>query len=195
MDRKRGSRINGGNSATGRRASDFYPTPPEATMALLQFLNLPPGTRVWEPACGQGHIVRVLEQMGYSVIGTDIQTGVDFLTAPCAACDWIITNPPFVLAEAFIRRCGEHGLPFALLLKSQYWHAVCRYELFQSLPPGWILPLTWRPDFTGKGQALMDMMWVVWPRAAGSVTAYQPLLKPVVENCVEIVEKSCDTKS
>ena len=58
MDARQASRINGGNSVTGRRASDFYPTPPEATIALMQFLNLPIGMRIWEPACGQGHMVR-----------------------------------------------------------------------------------------------------------------------------------------
>ena len=49
-----------------------------------------------EPACGDGHmVVRVMEKMGYQVIGTDIQRGDDFLTAPLMDCDWIITNPPF----------------------------------------------------------------------------------------------------
>lgn len=44
------------------------------------------------------------------------------------AADWIITNPPFSLAEAFIRRAAELGKPFAFLLKSQYWNATCRMK-------------------------------------------------------------------
>lgn len=176
MDAKQASRINGGNSATGRQASDFYPTPPEATIALMQFLNLPPGTRIWEPACGQGHMVRAIQSMGYPVIGTDIQIGDDFLTCVPRACDWIITNPPFNLAEQFIRRCDALHKPFALLLKSQFWHAAKRYGLFQTISPAWILPLTWRPDFTGKGQAMMDMSWVVWN--GNSDTRYRPLKRP-----------------
>ena len=35
------------------------------------------------------------------VTGTDIQAGDDFLTIPLMGCDWIITNPPFRLAEQF----------------------------------------------------------------------------------------------
>ena len=35
MDSLQASRIAGGNSAIGRRESDFYPTPPEVTVALL----------------------------------------------------------------------------------------------------------------------------------------------------------------
>ena len=176
MDARQASRINGGNSATGRRASDFYPTPPEATIALMQFLNLPMGTRIWEPACGQGHMVRAIQAMGYPVIGTDIQMGDDFLTCVPRVCDWIITNPPFNLAEQFVRRCDELHRPFALLLKSQFWHAAKRYELFQTIPPAWILPLIWRPDFTGKGQAMMDMSWVVW-NGNGNIR-YRPLKRP-----------------
>ena len=90
MDNLQPSRINGGNSSTGRKASDFYPTPPEATVALLKFLSLPTQAHIWEPACGEGHMVDVMEAMGYTVTGTDIQRGYDFLTSPLVDCDWII---------------------------------------------------------------------------------------------------------
>lgn len=50
MDSLQASRINGGNSAVGRRTSDLYPTPPEVTVALMEFLNLPDRTMIWEPA-------------------------------------------------------------------------------------------------------------------------------------------------
>ncbi len=39
MDSLQASRITGGNSAIGRREADFYPTPPEVTVALLDFLR------------------------------------------------------------------------------------------------------------------------------------------------------------
>ena len=98
------SRIVGGNSAFDRNQSDFYPTPPEATQALLDFLHIPPSMRIWEPACGEGHMVEVMERNGLEVIGTDIQLGTDFLTAELPeGIDWIITNPPFSLAEDFIK--------------------------------------------------------------------------------------------
>lgn len=148
----------------------------DAVNEFLEDLNLSTGTRIWEPACGQGHMVRAIQAMGYPVIGTDIQMGDDFLTCVPRACDWIITNPPFNLAEQFVRRCDELHRPFALLLKSQFWHAAKRYELFQTIPPAWILPLTWRPDFTGKGQAMMDMSWVVWN--GNGNTRYRPLKRP-----------------
>jgi hypothetical protein len=175
--------IVGGNSAFGRNKSDFYPTPPEATQALLDFLHIPPSMRIWEPACGEGHMVEVMERNGLDVIGTDIQQGTDFLTAELPeGVDWIITNPPFSLAEDFIKKCCSHDVPFALLLKSQYWHAARRLSLFLAHPPMYVLPLTWRPDFTfktrGKGSPLMDVIWCVWG-LYNAPTEYIPLAKPV----------------
>ena len=174
------SRIVGGNSAYKRVESDFYPTPAEATMALLEFLKLPPKTVVWEPACGEGHMVDVMQEYDLQVIGTDIQSGTDYLTAEDRACDWIITNPPFSLADLFIKQSIDSKKPFALLLKSQYWHAKKRLPLFRSYPPTFVCPLTWRPDFTfkqrGKGSPLMDVMWVVW--CGCHDTRYIPLEKP-----------------
>lgn len=184
MDSLQASRISGGNTAYKRNKSDFYPTPPEVTVALLDFLRLPSDVGIWEPACGQGHMVTVMREYGFRVVGTDIQEGVDFLSAEIpVGTDWIITNPPFSSAEAFLRRCAKHGKPFALLLKSQYWHAKRRVTLFRECPPTYILPLTWRPDFLfgqrGGGSPLMDVMWCVW-RPQSDSTQYIPLDRPTL---------------
>lgn len=186
MDKLAASRITGGNTAYKRVASDYYPTPPEVTLALLNWLGLWKGTRIWEPACGEGHMVRVIEAEGYSVRATDIQSGTDFLAGMLPADDinFIITNPLFSLADKFIERCALYGRPFALLLKSQYWHAKKRLDLFQRYQPDYILPLTWRPDFLfgerGGGSPLMDVMWCVWLRNSelNTETRYYPLPKP-----------------
>ncbi|ERK64706.1 MAG: hypothetical protein ACLVGA_11450 [Dysosmobacter sp.] len=129
-------------------------------------------------------MVHEMEVWGYQVTGTDISMGQDFLTVSPVSCDWIITNPPFSLSEVFIRRCQYIGKPFALLLKSQFWHARKRLELFQEDPPAWVLPLTWRPDFLfktrGRGTPLMDVLWCVWaaPELPRFGTHYQPLPRP-----------------
>lgn len=171
-------RIACGNTAYKRAVSDFYPTPPEATDALLRFLQLRRYTRIWECACGLGHMTKVMQNWGCRVIATDIQSGTDFLTAPLPDCDWIITNPPFSQSQAFIQRCIEHERPFALLLKSQYWHAKKRLELFRQHQPMYVLPLTWRPDFlfgARGGASLMDVIWVVWGDGPAKHTEYIPL--------------------
>ena len=154
-------------AGNNRSKYDFYPTPSDVTEGLLQVLN---GCfvcdiikTVWEPAAGTGSITKVLEEHGLKVISTDIQSGHNFLTddAP-AEYDMIITNPPFSLADQFIRKAYSYGKPFAFLLKCQFFHAKKRYKLFEECRPSMIFPLTWRPDFTGGGSSLMDMMWVVW---------------------------------
>lgn len=168
-----------------RRKNDFYPTPKEVTVALIDFLQdhnlIKKSDIVWEPACGNNAIVNVLNEMKINTWGTDIKNGQDFLTYQMdIPFDWIITNPPFSLAEEFIRKSIEYQKPFAMLLKSQYWHSAKRRILFDGYPPKLILPLTWRPDFTGAGNSMLDMMWCVW-LGKSDVTYYRPLSKPRLE--------------
>lgn len=175
-----------GASALDRNSTDFYPTPANVTCALADYLNLS-GKTVWEPACGAGHMAEALKACGATVIATELhgqgygEQGVDFLNAPLPACEWIVTNPPFKLAEQFIRRCIAHGVPFAMLLKSQYWHSARRMELFMAHQPAAILPLTLRPDFhfgTKGGSPTMECAWTIWNAEPALRTEYLPLARP-----------------
>lgn len=134
-------------------------------------------------------MVRVMRDRGYEVFGTDLhpqvpyKSSVDFLeySAPC--CDWIITNPPFSKATEFITHALELGKPCAFLLKSQFWHAKSRLNLFRENPPSYVLPLTWRPDFlhgTKSGSPTMECLWTVW--CGKRETVYYPLEKPKGES-------------
>lgn len=174
-------------SAANRSKSDYYATPRECTQALIDYLDLPKRYTIWEPACGSGEMSRVFEQNGYKVISTDIEDrgfgGVeDFLTSAGKKCDWIITNPPFSLSEQFIRKCFELKKPFAMLLKSQYWHSKSRLSLFREREPMCVLPLTWRPDFEfGRrgGSPTMECIWTVWDECETfCAPIYVPLEKP-----------------
>jgi hypothetical protein len=128
---------------------------------------LPKKLTIWEPACGNGHMVKVLRENEYVVRDSDIQTGTDFLEQTACAEDFIITNPPFGYAEAFIRKSAQLNpcCGYALLLKSQYWHSAKRLKLFRELQPQFVLPLTWRPDFlfgAQSGSPTMEVLWTVW---------------------------------
>ena len=165
-----------------RHKNDFYPTPPECTIALLDYLEslgyLKKRHTIWEPACGAYNMVNVMKDRGYNVIASDITLGQDFLTTDLEEeYSWIITNPPFNLAEQFIRKSAECKKPFAMLLKSQYWHSAKRRKLFEEHQPSFVLPLTWRPDFIGIGASMLDMIWCVWLGTNG-FTFYEPLAKP-----------------
>lgn len=117
MNGKVASGITGGKAFYKRTESDYYPTPPEATQALLDFLCIDKKAVIWEPACGQGHMTQVMRNNGYKVVGTDIITGTDYLKAIVPDCSWIITNPPFSRSQEFIERSILNQKPFAFLLK------------------------------------------------------------------------------
>ena len=53
-----------------REVLDFYATDKRATKELLIRENF--RETIYEPACGQGHIVKVLEEHGYKVKAEDI---------------------------------------------------------------------------------------------------------------------------
>jgi hypothetical protein len=100
--------------AAGR--SDIFQTPPSAVRYITPFI--PKSWRIWESARGQGQIVQVLQEDGYSVIGTDIADGFDFTDTllPVPEFDCILTNPPYSIKDEWLQRCYGLGKPFALLL-------------------------------------------------------------------------------
>lgn len=165
---------------------NFYPTPPEPTIALIErFLPEIP-KRVWEPACGTGAMASVLSAHGYDVVSTDIddydygRPYVNFLTAEDPpGVEAVITNPPFSIANAFIERAlAVKGVTFvAMFLKATFWNARSRYDLHRRHPPKAVMPLTWRVDFNGLGRPTMDCCWVIWGDAVPQI-GHEPLLRP-----------------
>jgi len=74
-----------------------------------------PHHSVWEPACGEGHMAKVLKEYFGRLDASDIfpfgyGEVMDFL-APQAVRDtaWIITNPPFRLVERFALKALSAG--------------------------------------------------------------------------------------
>lgn len=187
-----------GGDQTKRRELDYYPTPKNVTHALMKFLHkecewhFDTPLKIWEPACGEGAMSDVIKEYGHDVYSSDISfmgyglQGVDFLTDFRSGFDAIITNPPFNLSESFIRKSLKEARIVAMLLKSQYWHAKTRYNLFNDIPPQFVLPLTWRPDFLEherkqgdeKARPTMEVTWTVWIKGTHKETRYIPLLKP-----------------
>lgn len=170
-------------SAIDRSKTDFYATPHEVTHALMNYIKIK-SDWIHECACGKGDMSEVLKQYVDHVTSTDkydSSYGVlkDFLTIDNVNADWIITNPPFKQAEAFIRQAYELNKPFAFLLKSQYWHAKSRTALFKECKPSHVLALNWRPDFLHGlkgGSPTMECLWVVWDRKS-VITVYDILEK------------------
>jgi hypothetical protein len=174
----------GGKVGKTSRGADWYPTPANVTRALVKFCK--PTDVVWEPACGDGSMSRVLEEAGLRVLSTDLHPKGygeerDFLTArlPVGVTS-IVTNPPFNLAAEFIMHALALKPSFvAMLLKATFWNAARRLPLFRSHRPLYMLPLTWRPDFFNLGRPMLDVMWCVWmPQSPTAATIFLPLERP-----------------
>lgn len=121
-----------------REKDDFYPTPAYATEALIERENFFGTT--WEPACGDGAIVKVLQERSMDVIFSDLvyrgfgnNNQMDFLKTNIQ-CENIITNPPFVLAQEFIehsKKCASQKI--AMFLKTTFLEGARRYPMFMDL--------------------------------------------------------------
>jgi hypothetical protein len=152
---------------------------------MRRALDLP--RAIWEPACGDGALARVLSQHGHIVTCSDINpqmdgaAKIDFvgsdrpIKVKATGGFAIVTNPPFSLAEAFIRRALSITPKVALLLKANYWNAASRLALFAEHPPSRVMPLTFRIDVTGQGNPTMDVCWYAW---GFDGPAFMPLPKP-----------------
>lgn len=180
-----------GQDGRGRSENDFYPTPWEATAALIpEIADFPQS--VWEPACGNWAMAAELEKAGFFVSGTDLIDrgyggGVDFLKQQRLRAKVIITNPPFgKLASQFVQHAVLHlRAPYvAMLTNVNFWHAKERNELFDLRRPSAIHALTWRLDFTGSHRPYFNCCWTVWRPEVCKHPVYTRLQRPVVEDLV-----------
>src|SRR3974390_1738391 len=98
--------------AEHKKSLDDFPTPPWATRALVEKVIGAETVRnltCLEPACGRGHMSVALAEYFSTAESRDVfdygfGAVADFLKAkqPKGSVDWVITNPPFRLAEEFI---------------------------------------------------------------------------------------------
>lgn len=167
-----------------RRADDFYPTgQPEAIRALLAR----DGARVrglggvWEPACGDGALVREIRTMGLQCKASDLvdrgcpdSWQADFFSIAQSPSPAIITNPPFNLINArdghgrWLRHTlAMPGWRYCALLLSWDWPAARANglgALLDATPFSYCYLMRWKLDFTGEGSPPQRNAWFVWDR-------------------------------
>jgi hypothetical protein len=127
-----------------RETHDYYATDPKALEILLQHESFCP--YVWECACGEGHLSKVLLEKGYKVRSSDIiDRGfegteiIDFLKA--TKDDFsrdIITNPPYKYAKEFVEHAlgiSMKGTKIAMFLKLTFLEGQARRKMFEVSPP------------------------------------------------------------
>ena len=167
---------------------DNFPTPPWATRALLEHVIERGGytdrLTCLEPACGAGHMARVLIEYFGEVDASDVYPYgfgdvSDFTNElyEAGSYDWVITNPPFKLAEEFIMRAlpvARRGV--AMLTRTVFLESVGRYErIFSKSPPTKAAQFTERvPMVKGrldkKASTATGYAWVVWEKTGAKTT-------------------------
>jgi hypothetical protein len=161
-----------------RIPNEFYPTPPEAVRALLSVESF--DGSIWEPACGEGAIAKVLTDAGHQVVSTDRyaygfgEAGVDFLAERHPRAKHIVTNPPYGhgLADDFLLRAlaltRETGGKVALLLNLASLCHPWRTDFWRRRPPARIYAIDgvvcWPTHGYGPAPKVSTQRycWAVW---------------------------------
>jgi hypothetical protein len=156
---------------------DDFPTPPWATGALFEHVigGDMQHRNCLEPACGAGHMSKVLMEYFGEVKSRDISdygygAVEDYLHGDISErYDWIITNPPFKLGERFILRAlGMAREGAAFLVRTTFIESVGRYNrLFSSTPPTIFAQFVERvPMVKGRldqsASTATGYCWLVW---------------------------------
>lgn len=166
-----------GEAGFERVEGDRYWTEPWVTQALLDVVRF--RGLVWEPAAGRGDMADVIRDAGYQVMCSDIAgptlgckgaAEANFLThtSPGDGTFSIVTNPPYIHAEAFIHKALEltarAGGMVAMLLRNEYDCAASRRDLFEQEPFACKLVLTKRPRWSDSNIASPrhNFCWMIW---------------------------------
>lgn len=183
---------------------DDFPTPPWATRALIEHvIEQETGVKemtALEPACGRGYMAQAMREYFATVDATDIhdygRAGTsDFLNNvyPTDAYDWVITNPPFRLAEEFIQRAlplARRGV--AMLVRTVFIESVGRYNrIFNVNPPTKVAQFVERvPMVKGrvdrKASTATGYAWVIWEKKI--ITSPQLVWVPPCRKSLEKLE-------
>lgn len=165
-----------------REINDYYATDPKALEILLERLkqdNIELSTDIWEPACGEGHLSKVLLNNWYDVYSTDLvdrgfgEPYVDFLKTKI---DWggdILTNPPYKYAKEFV----EHSMELLqndryciMFLKIQFLEGQERRKMFEKYPPKYVYVNSTRQccamngEFEKYNATALCYCWFIWQK-------------------------------
>ena len=106
---------------------------------------------------------------GWSLLGNAGTTAGTNFIGTTDAVDWVITNPPFRLAEEFVIRSfdvARHGV--AMLVRTVFLESVGRYNrLFRNAPPSQFAQFVERVPMVkgrldGKASTATGYAWLVW---------------------------------
>jgi len=176
-----GGKLAGGNPSRGRVSQDHYATHPDSTKALLEVEEII--YPALEPACGEGHISRLLEQentLSQDLIYRGYGTGdIDFLVDrdySSVDIQTVITNPPFNLFQEFVEKALKIANKKVIMFgKLQALEGQKRATFLQNTPLKTVYVFKKRQqpmrngkendEITGKKMSsTMAFAWYVWEK-------------------------------
>lgn len=155
-------------------------TPAAVAEALVSRIPLPRSTCALEPAAGGLAIARPLAQRFDTVITNDVDPAspadgcCDFLAPSFYGggdrFDLIVTNPPFNLAEAFLRQSLALADHVVFLIRVGFLGSRKRAPLWELYPADGIKLFTPRPGFRhGAGTDMTEYVAAFWGWGPGTI--------------------------
>lgn len=173
--------------ATKRSPYDFYPTPVDCVVKLLE--NETVYGNILEPCAGDGVICStILQKLSNTMFidAIEIDESHQDKLSDCGAArifykdilqvdgnflskyDVIITNPPFSIAQEILEHILDNvdleETKVIMLLRLNFLGSQKRHEFWKKHLPDRIHVLSKRPSFTGQGTDSQEYAWFVWDK-------------------------------
>lgn len=176
------------HSEKEREQNDFYATDPNALEIFLKALErdgFKLHKRIWEPACGMGHLSKVLESKGYDVLSTDLidrgyglaDENTNFLNSDVYSDikfeGDVLTNPPYKYAKEFVETALNkinYGNYVIMFLKIQFLEGQNRRKFFDKYPPKYVYVNSARQlcamngEFHKYNATALCYCWFIWEK-------------------------------
>ena len=119
------------DKVAGSGNDEFY-TPDYAIFPILKYIEK--DKTIWCPFdTADSNFVKIFKILGFKVINTHLQSGVDFFDCEIPECDYIISNPPYSLKAEVFDKLFKMKKPFAMLVGVVgLFESQKRFEMFKN---------------------------------------------------------------
>jgi len=133
------------NRGSVRVEGDYYPTPEWCTRLIAGKISWCEVRTVGEPCAGGGAILRCIPNL--VTYTREISEGLDYFKHSLPDVDLIITNPPYNLAEEFLKRSLKEARCVVYLLRVNFLGSSKRKEFLTANRPSHLYVHSERPSF------------------------------------------------
>lgn len=152
---------------------DQYDTPAAYCNVVVDLVNAG-AESILDPCCGKGNVLAAFDNGSpRALLGVEIDANAgniarargfevqiwDALLATWPEAEVIVTNPPYELAEQFLRKSIKHSKEVAMLLRVGFLGSKKREPLFKEIGMPEVHILSPRPNFVKVGKCALGCGW------------------------------------